>query len=166
VKKAIEQYSIFEHQEFGKIYAYEVDGFGGRVFMDDANVPSLLGMPFLDLCSEDDEIYQNTRKFVLSPQNPYFFQGTAGEGIGGPHVGMDYIWPMSIIMRAMTSKDSGEIAFCLKMLKSTHGGTGFMHETFHKNNAEKFTRKWFAWANTLFGQLIVKISQTNPDLLK
>ena len=166
VKNAIDQYSIFEHQEFGKIYAYEVDGFGGRVFMDDANVPSLLGMPFLDLCSEDDEIYQNTRKFVLSPQNPYFFQGTAGEGIGGPHVGMDYIWPMSIIMRAMTSKDSGEIAFCLKMLKSTHGGTGFMHETFHKNNAEKFTRKWFAWANTLFGQLIVKISQTNPDLLK
>jgi meiotically up-regulated gene 157 (Mug157) protein len=43
------------------------------------------------------------------------------------------------------------------MLKATHAGTGFMHESFHKNDASNFSRKWFAWANTLFGELIVKL---------
>ncbi len=125
--------------------------------MDDANVPSLLAMPYLNSISVNDPIYQNTRRFVWSPDNPFFFRGKAGEGIGGPHIGYDMVWPMSLIMRAFTSRDNGELRQCMKMLRDNDGGTGFMHEAFHKDNADKFTRKWFAWANTLFGELIIHL---------
>lgn len=87
----------------GKVFAFEVDGFGSAYFMDDANIPSLLSLPYLGYVDKNDPIYKNTRKFVLSEYNPYFFKGEAGEGIGGPHVGPGYIWPMSIIMRVYTS---------------------------------------------------------------
>jgi meiotically up-regulated gene 157 (Mug157) protein len=102
---------------------------------------------------------------VLSSANPYFFKGTAAEGIGGPHVGLNYIWPMSIIIRAITSNSKTEIAQCIQWLKETHAGTGFMHESFNKDNPKDFTRKWFAWANTLFGELIIKVHQYYPELL-
>ena len=111
-------------------------------------------------------MYQNTRKLVLSDANPWYFKGKAGEGIGGPHVGAEMIWPMSIVMRAMTSEDCEEIKHCLETLIKTHAGTGFMHETFHMDDATNFTRSWFAWANTLFGELIVKIYHERPDVLK
>jgi meiotically up-regulated gene 157 (Mug157) protein len=148
-----------EHPKHGKVYAFEVDGFGNAYFMDDANVPSLLALPYLDSIDLNDEVYQNTRKLVLSEDNPYFFKGTAGEGIGGPHIGYDMIWPMSIIMRAQTSSDDEEIRHCLRMLRDTDADTGFMHESFHKDNPSKFTRKWFAWVNTLFGELIVNLEK-------
>lgn len=161
VEAAINKYAIVEHPTRGKIYAFEVDGYGNAYFMDDANVPSLLAMPYLDTIDKDDPVYRNTRDFVLSNDNPYFFKGSAGEGIGGPHVGYDMIWPMSIIMRAMTSTSDKEIKYCVKMLRDTDAGTGFMHESFHKNNPEKFTREWFAWVNTLFGELILKLEKEN-----
>lgn len=157
VEEAVKKYAIVERPDFGKVYAFEVDGFGNYVCMDDANVPSLLALPFLDCLDMNDPVYQNTRKLVLSPSNPYFFKGKAGEGIGGPHIGFDYIWPMSIIMRATTATDQNEIRYCLEMLRDTDGGTGFMHESFHKDDPTKFTRKWFAWTNTLFGELIIKL---------
>lgn len=157
VEKVIQQYAIVDHPEFGKVYAFEVDGFGGRVFMDDANVPSLLALPFLGCVDVDDPVYQNTRRLVQSSSNPYFFKGKAAEGIGGPHIGFDYIWPMSLIIRATTSKDEAEIRYCIETLRDTDGGTGFMHESFHKDDPSKFTRPWFAWANTLFGELILKL---------
>lgn len=157
VQAAVNKYAVVNHPKYGKIYAFEVDGFGNAYLMDDANVPSLLALPYLDSVSVNDPVYQNTRKFVWSNDNPYFFKGTAGEGIGGPHIGYDMIWPMSIIMKAMTSKDDAEIRKCVKMLRDTDGGTGFMHESFHKNNPAKYTRHWFAWTNTLFGELIVKL---------
>ena len=165
VQSAIDRYAIVEHLDFGKIYAFEVDGFGNKLFMDDANIPSLLALPYLNCVSVDDEIYQNTRRFILSTSNPFFFKGKYGEGIGGPHVGMDMIWPMSIIMRAFTSNDENEIKTCIKTLMKTHAGTGFMHETFHKDDPNNFTRKWFAWANTLFGELIYKLYLEKPHLL-
>jgi len=166
VENAIEKYGILEHPRHGKVYAFEVDGFGNHTFMDDANVPSLLALPYLGLVDRDDPIYQNTRKLVWSHDNPYFFEGGAGEGIGGPHVGYDMIWPMSIIMRAMTSNDDHEISWCVKTLRDTDAGTGFMHETFHKDDPTKFTRSWFAWANTLFGELILKlINEGKIDLI-
>jgi meiotically up-regulated gene 157 (Mug157) protein len=165
VHAALEKYAVAHHPVFGKVLAYEVDGFGNQLFMDDANVPSLLGMPYLDAISVNDPLYQNTRKMVLSTSNPYFFKGKAAEGIGGPHVGMDYIWPMSIIIRAITSTNKQEILACVRMLKNTHAGTGFMHESFNKDDAANFTRKWFAWANTLFGELIIKIHAHEPDIL-
>lgn len=157
VETALKKYATYDHPEFGTIYAYEVDGFGNRLFMDDANVPSLLAMPYLGDVAIDDPIYQNTRRFVWSDSNPYFFKGTAGEGIGGPHIGYDMAWPMSIIMKALTSTDDAEIKQCVEMLICTDGGTGFMHESFDVNDATHFTRKWFAWVNGLFGELIMKI---------
>lgn len=166
VAAALEKYAIATRTGFGKVIAFEVDGFGNQLFMDDANIPSLLALPYLDAMSVDDPLYQNTRKLIWSDANPWFFKGTAGEGIGGPHVGADMIWPMSLVMRAMTSTDDAEIKQCLKTLIATHAGTGFMHETFHKNDSSNFTRTWFAWANTLFGELIVKIYHIKPELLK
>ena len=157
VSKALRKYAVVKHPKFGKIYAYEVDGFGNCYMMDDANAPSLLSLPYLESVSPKDRIWKNTRKFILSEWNPFFFKGTAGEGVGGPHVGDFMVWPMSIIMRAMTSKDDKEIKACLEMLLATDAGTGFMHESFHKDDANEFTRSWFAWANTLFGELIVDL---------
>ena len=157
VEQALQQYAIYDHPKYGKMYAYEVDGFGNHLLMDDANVPSLLSMAYLGLVDINDPIYQNTRRFVWSEDNPYFFRGKAGEGIGGPHIGHDMPWPMSIMMRAFTSQDDQEIKQCVKMLMDTDAGTGFMHESFHKDNADNFTRAWFAWQNTLFGELIIKL---------
>lgn len=166
VDAAIEKYAIANREDFGKVLAFEVDGFGNQLFMDDANIPSLLALPYLGAMKETDPLYLRTRELILSDANPWYFKGTAGEGIGGPHVGSEMIWPMSIVMRAMTSTDSDEIKQCLKTLLSTHAGTGFMHETFHMNDATNFTRSWFAWANTLFGELIVKIYHEKPEILE
>ncbi|MEX2336120.1 MAG: glycoside hydrolase family 125 protein [Fulvivirga sp.] len=164
VEQALQEHAIIEHPKYGKIYAFEVDGFGSRMLMDDANVPSLLALPYLDALDISDPIYQNTRKFVWSEDNPFFFKGTAAEGIGGPHVAMDMIWPMSITMRGLTSTNKQEIKDCIATLKATHGGAGFMHETFHKDDPKNFSRSWFAWANTLFGEFIWKTYQEDPDL--
>lgn len=165
VEDAVHNYAIANHNDFGKILAYEVDGFGNRLFMDDANVPSLMSLSYLGALKTNDPLYVRTRKFLLSDSNPYFLRGKAAEGQASPHTGKDKIWPMGIILRALTSTDDKEIAHCLKMLKATHAGTGFMHEAFNKDNAEDFTRKWFAWANTLFGELIIRIYHERKDLL-
>ena len=157
VSEALKKYAVYNHPKYGKIYAYEVDGFGNHLLMDDANVPSLLAMAYLGDVSQDDPIYQNTRRFVWSEDNPYFFRGKAGEGIGGPHIGYEMVWPMSIMMRAFTSKDDKEIKESIEMLMNTDAGTGFMHESFNKDDANNYTREWFAWQNTLFGELIIKL---------
>ena len=165
VEKALQEHGIIDHPKYGKVYAYEVNGFGSYHLMDDANVPSLLSLPYLNAIKNSDPVYINTRKMLLSTNNPFFFKGRAAEGIGGPHAGMDMIWPLSIIMRGLTSKDDDEIKKCIKTLQKTHADTGFMHEAFHKDDAAKFTRKWFAWANTIFGELLWKTYSTNPQIL-
>ena len=157
VETALKKYATYNHPEFGTIYAFEVDGFGNHLLMDDANVPSLLAMAYLGDVDINDPIYQNTRRFVWSDSNPYFFKGKAGEGIGGPHVAYDMVWPMSIMMKAFTSQNDQEIKDCVQMLMNTDAGTGFMHESFHKDDPKNFTRAWFAWQNTLFGELIIKL---------
>lgn len=167
VHNALRQYAVYQHPKYGPIYAFEVDGFGNQLIMDDANVPSLLAMPYLGDVDINDPIYQNTRRFVWSEDNPYFFRGKAGEGIGGPHVGLDMPWPMSIMMRAFTSQDDNEIKACVQMLMDTDAGTGVIHESFHKDDANNYTRPWFAWQNTLFGELISKlVSEGKVDLLR
>lgn len=166
VDAALQRYAVQAHPDAGRIIAYETDGFGNALFMDDANVPSLLALPYLGAMSADDPLYRSTRAFVLSGHNPYFFEGSAAQGVGGPHVGMEMIWPMSITMRGLTSSDDAEIRTCLRMLRDTHAGTGFMHESFHKDDPAKFTRKWFAWANTLFGEFVMKVAAERPHLLK
>ncbi len=157
VEQALRQFATVEHPKYGTIYAYEVDGFGNKLMMDDANVPSLLAMAYLGDVDREDPVYQNTRRFVWSEDNPYFFRGEAAEGIGGPHVGRDMVWPMSILMKAFTASDDAEIKWCIESLMKTDAGTGFMHESFHKDDPAKFTRAWFAWPNTLFGELILKL---------
>jgi hypothetical protein len=103
---------------------------------------------------------------VWSERNPWFFQGSAGEGIGGPHEGKDMIWPMAITTYALTSQSDKEIAHALAMLKHASAGSGFMHESFNRNDATKFTRSWFAWANSLFGELVANLATTRPALLQ
>ncbi len=167
VEGALRQYARGTHKTYGEVFAFEVDGYGNQLFMDDANVPSLMSLPYLGALSPSDVTYQNTRKLIWSADNPYFYKGKAGEGMGGPHVEKDdMIWPMSIIMRGLTSTSDEEIRAAIVTLANSHGGTGFMHETFHKDDPTQFTRSWFAWANTLFGEFLWKTYKEKPYLLR
>ncbi len=167
VEAALRQHAVVQTPA-GTMWAYEVDGFGSQLLMDDANVPSLLGLPYLGAAgasAADRALYARTRAFVWSERNPYFFKGTAGEGVGGPHVGRDMIWPMSQMVYALTSDSDAEIRQALGMLKGSARGFGFMHESYNKDDAKKFTRAWFAWANTLFGELVGEVAVKRPGLV-
>nr|WP_297382885.1 glycoside hydrolase family 125 protein [uncultured Roseateles sp.] len=154
----------------GEVWAYEVDGFGNQFFMDDANAPSLLSLPYLGVCAVGDALYRRTRARAWSPDNPYFFRGRVAEGTGGPHEGLRMIWPMSLTMKALTAPATAagdaEIRQCLRWLQASHAGTGFMHEAFDQDDAAHFTRPWFAWANGLFGELILNLARHRPALLQ
>ena len=165
VERALGQYGKTRHEKFGEIWAYEVDGYGNALMMDDAGAPGLLSLPYLECCPMDDAVYRRTREFVLSEGNPYFCKGKAAEGVGSPHAGLGMVWPMSIMYRALTTADEGEIRQCLRWLRDTTAGTGFMHESFAMDDATKFTRPWFAWANTLFGELVVRLAKERPRML-
>ena len=166
VQTAVQQYGHVQHQQYGEIWAYEVDGYGNQLCMDDANAPGLLSLPYLGCCSPTDATYVRTRAFVLSQSNPYFFRGSAASGMGSPHTGLSYIWPMGIALRALTATNDREIVQCLKWLRDTTAGTDFMHESFNANNPSDYTRPWFAWANTLFGELILRLANHKPQLLR
>ncbi len=166
VENALQRYAVVTHPQFGKVYAFEVNGFGSFHLMDDANVPSLLSLPYLGAVKPNDPVYANTRKLILSGENPFFFSGKAGKGIGSPHTGLHRIWPISIVMQGLTSNNDAEIRQCLQTLQKCHAGKGFMHESFHQDDPAKFTRSWFAWANTIFGEFIWKVFRERPHLLK
>jgi len=165
VQTALDAHGKMPDGKGGQVWAFEVDGYGNAIFMDDANVPSLSGLPLLGAADKRDPLYIRTAALAWSERNPYFFKGKFGEGIGGPHIGMDMIWPMSLITRALIRDDDATVMQCLKWLKASHGGTGFMHESFHKDDPANFTRSWFAWANGLFGDLILDIAKRKPALL-
>ena len=154
IQDGIEAYGIVDHPKYGKIYAYETDGFGNYNLMDDANSPSLLAIPYLGYKPADDPIYQNTRRFILSEDNPYYFVGKAAKGIGSPHTPPRYIWHIGLTMQILTSTDPAEKQECLDTIARTHAGTNFMHEGFDVDDPTQFTRPWFAWANTLFAQML------------
>ena len=156
IENGINKFGIVEHEEFGKIYSYETDGFGNYNLMDDANVPSLLSIPYIGYREIDDEIYQNTRKFILSKNNPYYYEGSFASGIGSPHTPPEYIWHIALSMQGLTTNNKDEINSLVKTLIQCDGNTGFMHEGFHKDNPKKFTRDWFAWSNSLFADFIYK----------
>lgn len=159
IRYGIEHYAVTETSEFGPIYSYETDGIGHFNLMDDANVPSLLSAPYLGYVSADQELYRNTRKFILSEQNPYFAAGKVASGIGSPHTPKGYVWHISLSMQALTSNDEGEIRSVLSMLENTDAETGYMHEGFNPDDPTQFTRPWFAWSNSLFGELIYRLEQ-------
>jgi meiotically up-regulated gene 157 (Mug157) protein len=136
--------------------------------MDDANMPSHLSIPYLAdsfFANARQTIWENTRRYVLSTSNPFYFSGKAGAGVGSPHTGLDMIWPMSIAVQGLTSTDENEMKNCLRLLQNCHAGTGFMHESFHKDDPSKFTRKWFAWANAMFAEYVLKLYRRKPHLL-
>jgi uncharacterized protein len=156
IDEGIQTYGLIDHPQFGRLYAYEVDGFGNTHLMDDANVPNLLSIPYLGYRPADDPIYQNTRAFVLSTANPYYKEGTFARGLGSPHTTEGYIWHIGLIMQALTTPDRDEQNALVHMLISTTAGTGYMHESFDPDDPAVYTRSWFAWANSLFGELIMK----------
>jgi uncharacterized protein len=147
-------------------WAFEVDGYGNQLFIDDANAPGLLSLAYLGCCRRDDPVFLRTRQLAWSSRNPYYYEGRAASGVGSPHSGMGTIWPMAIVQYALASDDDAQIRQCLQWLKTTHAGTGFMHEAFDKDDPTRFTRDWFAWANTLFGELIIDLAQRKPQLLR
>lgn len=155
IRVGIEKYGIVNHPKFGPMYAYETDGYSNYNLMDDANVPSLLSLPYLGYCKPDDEYYLNTRRFILSKHNPYYYSGSAAQGIGSPHTPPQYIWHISLAMQALTSLDSEEQEQLLTLLENTDADTGFLHEGFHADNPAEYTREWFSWANSLFSELIL-----------
>lgn len=157
IKEGIQTYGVVEHPKYGQIYVYETDGFGNYNLMDDANSPSLLAMPYLGYCSREDSIYQNTRRFILSGDNPYYFEGNLAKGVGSPHTETGYVWHIGIVMQALTSGSREEIEECLAMLSRTYAGTNYMHESFDPSRPENYSRPWFAWANTLFAELLNKL---------
>lgn len=165
IDRAIRTHAVITHPVHGEIFAYEVDGFGSHYCMDDANVPSLLSLPYLGYCRPDDPLYLRTRQFILSASNPYYAVGSAGRGVGSPHTGKGTIWPMSLMMQVLTSRSEEEVRECLTILRGTDAGLGFMHESFWKDDASRFSRSWFAWANTLFGEMILHVDAAFPGAL-
>ncbi len=158
IRSGIEDHGKINHPRFGKVYAYEVDGLGNSNLMDDANVPSLLAMPYMGYCEKDDPTYLATRAFVLCNENPYVYQGKAANGIGSPHTPKDYIWPISLCIQGLTSTSRDEQLLLLEMLMASDAGTGLMHEGFHKDDPTQFTRPWFAWANSMFAEFVIELS--------
>ncbi|XP_065197232.1 uncharacterized protein LOC135828738 [Sycon ciliatum] len=166
VEKAVHEHGVIKHRSGASVFAYEVDGFGNYLFMDDANLPSLLSLPVFGFINASDPLYLTTRQHILSPDtNPYFFRGPAGSGVGGPHNGANYIWPLSIMVEAWTAQDDGEVLARLELLVNSSACTGLMHESFHSDSVFSYTRSWFAWANSFFGDLVLKIARERPHLI-
>jgi meiotically up-regulated gene 157 (Mug157) protein len=164
VETALKQNAIQKNAQGNLIYAYEIDGLGHTLFMDDSNVPSLLSLPYIGACSPNDPVYAATRKFVWSPDDPIFVSGKY-TGLGSPHTGPGTIWPIGLCIWGLTSTDSAEVAWSLATIKATHAGTGFIHESFNKDNPASFSRSWFAWANSLFGEFVVETLHRYPQVL-
>ena len=156
IDAGIAAHALYEHGVLGTIYAYETDGMGHYNLMDDANVPSLVSIAYLGYVDADDPLYANTRRFVLSAHNPYYHEGTYARGVGSPHTPAGYIWPISLCMQGLTSNDVGEMNALIDILERTDAGTEYMHEGFNPDDPQQFTRPWFAWANSLFGEFMLK----------
>ncbi len=156
ISDGIANHAVIETEKHGKIYACEVNGMGDYFLFDDANVPSLLSAPYIGFCDCEDEIYRNTRNFILSKDNPYYYEGKYARGVGSPHTPKGYIWHIALSMQGLTSNNPEEIREILHMLETTDADTGYMHEGFDANNPKKFTRSWFSWSCALFAELVEK----------
>ncbi|MGT2716400.1 glycoside hydrolase family 125 protein [Streptococcus respiraculi] len=155
IKEGIETYGKTQNQAGETIYAFEVDGLGNASIMDDPNVPSLLAAPYLGYCDLDDEVYQATRRTILSKENPYYYEGEYAKGLGSSHTFYRYIWPIALCIEGLTTKDQAEKERILDLLIACDGGTGVMHESFHVDDPTKFSREWFSWANMMFCELVL-----------
>ena len=158
IRNAIETLAVIKNEYYGRIYAYETDGYGQYLLMDDANVPSLLAMEYLGY-EGDREVMENTRRFILSEGNPYYFKGKAAAGIGSPHVPPYYIWHIGLAIQGLTEASREEKLRLLQLMRDTDGGKGMMHEGFHVDDPSKYTREWFSWANAVFCELVLDYCQ-------
>lgn len=152
----IQTYGKYLHPVHGEMYAYETDGFGNYHLMDDANVPSLMSIPYLGYVDAEDKIYKNTRSFVLSSSNPFYYEGKYAKGVGSPHTPEGYFWPIGLSMQGLTSNSIEEIEGLIETLVATDAGTEYMHEGVECDNPNNYTREWFAWSNSLFSELVIK----------
>jgi meiotically up-regulated gene 157 (Mug157) protein len=165
IDAGIVKFGVYTHPIAGRVYAYEVDGFGNYHFVDDANVPSLLSLPFLGFTNSSNALATSTRRGVLSSANPWFFNGSVISGVGSQHTGQGRVWPMALIVQAWTSEDDGEITRLLQQLLDSSACTGLLHESVSVNNARDYTRAWFAWTNSFFGSLVLKVAAERPHLI-
>jgi meiotically up-regulated gene 157 (Mug157) protein len=157
IERGIAEHGVVE-VDGRQVYAYEVDGRGAALLMDDANVPSLMSLPYLGWCAPDDPRYLATRAFLLSDANPTHVRGTAAAGIGSPHTPPDHVWPIALAVQGLTATDPQESARLLATLVATDAGTGAMHESFHKDDPSRFTRAWFSWADAMFCELALEVA--------
>ncbi|EFX04109.1 duf1237 domain containing protein [Grosmannia clavigera kw1407] len=165
IAKGVWEHGVVKHRVFGDVFAYEVDGYGSHILMDDANYPSLLALPLMGFLSADDPTYRNTRRMLLSKQtNPYYLTGHDFKGIGGPHIGLMNAWPMSLLMQARTTEDDAEIQECLSLVLNS-ARLGLIHESVSVNHIPSYTRSWFAWANGVFAETILDLAKRKPHLI-
>ena len=157
IEEGIYKWGVVRHPEFGEIFAYEVDGLGNYLLMDDANLPSLLGAPWFGFCKKNSPVYQNTRRFLLSKSNPFYYSGKLAKGIGSPHTPKGYVWHIALAVQGLTADSMEEKKEVLNTLLSTTAGTFHMHEGFHPDRPEEFTRPWFAWADSMFCLLAAEV---------
>ena len=150
IRKGIQEFAIIDGR-----FAYEVDGLGNALFIDDANIPSLLSLPLLGCISAEDESYKATREFILSGKNPYYFSGTKAAGIGSQHTPTGFVWPIALAVQALTDSSISKKLEALDLLEQTDAGTGNMHESFNVSNDKDFTRSWFSWADMTYVQLVL-----------
>lgn len=155
LKELIEQYGVINDEKYGRLYVSETNCLGNYVLDDDANIPSLLSIPYLEYPYIDQSVYENTRKYILSKNNKYYYEGNILKGIGSPHTPNNRVWPLAISMQGITSNDSNEIYKCFKMLISSTFGSNLMHESVDVNDVSIFSRPWFAWANSLFSYFCI-----------
>ncbi|KAI9067554.1 glycoside hydrolase family 125 protein [Trametes sanguinea] len=156
--------AIWETTLVDNIFAYETNGFGGRYVMDDANVPSLLSLPYLGFLKMNHPAYVATRKLLLSRKNPYYAAGKNFSGIGGPHVDAWNPWPMSQISAIFGTDDDKEIMQSLYLIANNTGGLGLIHESISIYDGT-YTRPWFAWANSYFAEMLLDLAQRKPHLI-
>jgi meiotically up-regulated gene 157 (Mug157) protein len=165
ISAGVWEHGVVNHKKYGKVFAFEVDGYGSSILMDDANLPSLLALPLLGFVNSDDEVYKNTRTMILEKNgNPYYLSGEQFKGIGGPHIGLQSAWPMSVLVQAMTSESDEEIMNCLGLVKNA-SMNGLIHESINVDYSSDYTRSWFAWANSVFAQTVLDLAKRKPHLL-
>ncbi|KAJ5900707.1 Meiotically protein [Penicillium subrubescens] len=165
LENAVKEHAIVNHPKYGDVYAFEIDGYGSRILMDDANIPSLLSLPYLGFLDKSDKVYQNTRKMITEKAgNPYYLEGPAFHGIGGPHIGLENAWPMSLLMQALTSDDDTEILDSINLVRDS-SLLGLVHESINVTKIKTYTRPWFAWANSVFAQTILQVAEERPHLI-
>ncbi len=166
IQRAIERYGQVNIRGIGRIYAYEIDGYGHANLMDDANIPSLLSIPYFGYVGVHDVVYQATRTFILSPRNPYYFTGKYASGIGSPHTPHGYVWPLALVMQALTSTDQSEINRVMGYIAASDTGDHRLHESFNSDWPESYTRADFAWPNALFAQMMLGRQGRLPAVLE